>query len=194
MSNDSNSTMEGERTSLGRGTAESLLSEEPRVHVERIGDSGSPFESDNRSAGPSLGGGENDGDENKNKEQETREKRSGLSTENADRPRGNVEVYSQEEAVIRHITFWRNGFQIEGATNNLRPYGDPTSSHILQTIEAGYLFSTCKYINIHRFIFLQWCPGFCLERPSRPICGTARSKSNNRGLYFTRLGGCKGGL
>jgi len=93
MSNDSNSTMEGERTSLGRGTAESLLSEEPRVHVERIGDSGSPFESDNRSAGPSLGGGENDGDENKNKEQETREKRSGLSTENADRPRGNVEVY-----------------------------------------------------------------------------------------------------
>lgn len=95
-----------------------------------------------------------------------------------------------EEAVIRHLTFWRNGFQIGGT---IRQYDDPASKYILETINAGYLFSTDKYINILRiFFFLQYCPGFRLERSSRPTFGTARRKSINRGLYFTPLGGCKG--
>lgn len=42
-----------------------------------------------------------------------------------------------EETAIRHLVFWRNGFQVEDG--ELKRYDDPEQAQILAEINAGYV-------------------------------------------------------
>ncbi|EDR00170.1 uncharacterized protein LACBIDRAFT_314730 [Laccaria bicolor S238N-H82] len=42
-----------------------------------------------------------------------------------------------DQAVVRHLTFWRNGFQVEDG--ELMWYDDPENTAILEAINAGYV-------------------------------------------------------
>ena len=43
-----------------------------------------------------------------------------------------------EETIIRHLTVWRNGIQIEDG--ELMRYDDPAHADVLEAINAGYIY------------------------------------------------------
>lgn len=52
-----------------------------------------------------------------------------------------------EETAIRHLVFWRNGFQVEDG--ELKRYDDPAQAQILAEINAGYAHAI---VIKHRFL------------------------------------------
>ena len=46
-----------------------------------------------------------------------------------------VLTFITKETVIRHLTFWRNGFQVEDG--ELMRYDDPAHAGVLEAINAG---------------------------------------------------------
>ena len=57
-----------------------------------------------------------------------------------------VLTFITEETIIRHLTVWRNGIQIEDG--ELMRYDDPAHADVLESINAGYLF-----LHSHSYIY-----------------------------------------
>lgn len=49
-----------------------------------------------------------------------------------------------EETIIRHLTVWRNGFQVEDG--ELMRYDDPAHAGVLEAINAGYLLIDFSFL------------------------------------------------
>lgn len=59
------------------------------------------------------------------------------------------------EEVIRHLTLWQNGFQVEDG--ELMSYDDPAHADVLEAFDAGYLrLDLCIYIITLRFFLFSF--------------------------------------
>jgi UBX domain-containing protein 1 len=67
-----------------------------------------------------------------------------------------VLTFITKETIIRHLTIWRNGIQIEDG--ELMRYDDPAHADVLEAINAGYLLLHFIYIVIMRFFFRSEAP------------------------------------
>ena len=67
-----------------------------------------------------------------------------------------VLTFITEETIVRHLTVWQNGIQIEDG--ELMRYDDPAHADVLRAINAGYLFPYFQtYIVIVNFFFYIFC-------------------------------------
>ena len=75
------------------------------------------------------------------------------------------------ESVVRHITFWRNGFTV--GDGPLMDYDVPENAEILRSIEQGYAISTylkSKFIHINTIdIYRQAPPALLNVRYGQPV-------------------------
>jgi hypothetical protein len=70
-----------------------------------------------------------------------------------------VLTFSTDETVIRHLTVWRNGIQVEDG--ELMRYDDPAHADVLEAINAGYLFlhfHSCVYRHTEIYLFFTVKP------------------------------------
>ena len=51
-------------------------------------------------------------------------------------------IVTTDQVVVRHLTFWRNGFQVEDG--ELMRYDDPEHAAILAEINSGYVLLPCQ--------------------------------------------------
>lgn len=68
-------------------------------------------------------------------------------------------TFITDQTIIRHLTVWRNGIQIEDG--ELMRYDDPAHADVLEAINAGYLlfyFHSCVYCYIDSFPFCSEAP------------------------------------
>ena len=57
-------------------------------------------------------------------------------------------TFPTKETLIRHLTVWRNGIQIEDG--ELMRYDDPAHADVLEAINAGYCF---LLLHFHLYVF-----------------------------------------
>ena len=77
-----------------------------------------------------------------------------------------------EETIIRHLTVWRNGIQVEDG--ELMRYDDPAHADVLEAINAGYLllrFHSCVYrhTEIYLFVCSEAPPSIMNTRPDQHV-------------------------